>query len=154
MRQLLVIFALLPVLAVALLAADTTKPAPADTTAAITAPAPDSTAQFLVYYFHGNQRCATCRKLEAYTQEAVDSGFVEQLKVGSIKWLPTNTDDSASAHFVKDYDLYTKAVIVSQVVNGKEIRWKNLDKIWELVGDKEQFVTYIQSELKTFMSGS
>ena len=31
-------------------------------------------------YFHGNVRCATCRKIEAYADEAVQSRFSEALE--------------------------------------------------------------------------
>ena len=40
-------------------------------------------SQFVAYYFHGNFRCATCRKLEAYSEEAITKGFVDQLASGT-----------------------------------------------------------------------
>ena len=32
-------------------------------------------AKVVVYYFHGNFRCVSCRKLEAVSREAVMTGF-------------------------------------------------------------------------------
>lgn len=34
------------------------------------------------YYFHGSTRCTTCRKIEAFSREAVQTGFSEALKTG------------------------------------------------------------------------
>jgi hypothetical protein len=36
--------------------------------------------------------------------------------------------------------------------NGEETAWKNLDQIWKLVGDKDDFIDYIQSETRAFIS--
>ncbi|MEW6411147.1 MAG: nitrophenyl compound nitroreductase subunit ArsF family protein [Candidatus Zixiibacteriota bacterium] len=113
---------------------------------------PDAAAKLIVYYVHGTRRCATCKKLEAYTQEAIESGFVKELEAGTIEWQTVNTDEEGNSHFIQDYQLYTKSVILSEVQDGKELRWKNLDKIWELVrGDKEAYIKYIQDEVKAFL---
>ncbi len=108
----------------------------------------------IAYYFHGNKRCVTCRKLEAYTAEAIDSAFGEQLKAGTLEWQVVNTDSTGNEHFVQDYQLYTKTVILSAVDKGKQISWKNLDKIWELVGDRDKFHTYIQDEVRLFIDST
>lgn len=106
--------------------------------------------KIIAYYFHGNRRCATCKKLEAYSTEAVQNGFEPQLKSGTLEWHVVNIDEEPNKHFVDDYQLYTKSVIVSHVVNGKETEWKNLEKIWELVGDQAKFTDYVQSEVRAF----
>jgi hypothetical protein len=35
--------------------------------------------------------------------------------------------------------------------DGEQVGWKNLQKIWELVGDKESFVKYVQSEVAEYL---
>ena len=40
-------------------------------------PTPD--AGIVAYYFHGNKRCSTCRKLEAYSRKAIEGGFADEL---------------------------------------------------------------------------
>jgi hypothetical protein len=55
---------------------------------------------------------------------------------------------------VKDYGLFTQSLILSRVVDGKEVEWKNLDQIWKLVGDKEQYLTYVTSETRNFLTQS
>ncbi len=112
----------------------------------------DRDDRFVVYYFHGDRRCVTCRKLEAYSLEAVEAGFEKELKDSALVWQVVNFDEKDDKHFIGDYKLYTKAVILSQVRNGREDAWKNLDKIWQLVGDKDRFITYVQEEIRTFMN--
>ena len=41
--------------------------------------------------------------------------------------------------------LIVTGLILSLVKDGKEIKWKNMDKIWEYVGNKERFIDYVKS---------
>ncbi len=107
----------------------------------------------IAYYFHGYRRCASCLKIEAYTKEAIDSFFTEPLTDGRLEWRVVNTDDEENQHFLKDYQLYTKSVVLVAMNNDKQVRWKNLDKVWKLLGDKKEFMDYIHTELNTFMVG-
>lgn len=118
----------------------------------------DSTAvqphQVVAYYFHGNVRCATCRRIEEYTQEAIDSAFGDQVKSGLLAWRVVNTDSAQNEHYLEEYELYTKSVIVSDLHAGKETRWKNLEQIWLLNGDKAEFVKYIQTEVTAYLDST
>jgi len=107
--------------------------------------------QIVAYYFHGTRRCVTCRKIEAYSQEALEAGFAVQIADSSLVWTPVNYDEEDNRHFIDDYKLYTKTLILSRVREGKEVGWKNLDKIWELVGDKKDFIAYVQSSTDEFI---
>lgn len=128
--------------------ADTVKAsAPSDTTVSVAA----TDHKVVAYYFHGNKRCVSCRKIEAYTKAAIDSGFAGELKTGDLEWRVVNTDSSQNEHYLEDYQLYTKSVVLSDLHDGKETRWKNLEKVWELLGDQKDFAAYIKSELDSFM---
>lgn len=102
----------------------------------------------IVYYFHGKARCPSCLKIEQYSAEAVKTGFVEELKAGTVEWYQVDTDEKENAHFVKDYNLFTKSVVVVKVRDGKQVGYKNLDKVWEYLGNKERFVKYVQDETR------
>ena len=108
--------------------------------------------QIVVYYLHMNRRCMTCEKLEAYSQDAVETGFAEQLKDSSIVFRVENFETEGSEHFAKDYQLYSQSLILSRQRGGQETEWKNLDKILNLVGNKEEFITYVQNEVANFMN--
>ena len=108
--------------------------------------------QVVVYYLHMNRRCMTCKKLESYSKEAIESGFPKQLSDSSIVFKVKNFEQKENEHFAKDYQLYSQSLILSRQHDGKEIEWKNLDKIWELVGNKEKFISYVQKEVKDFLN--
>jgi len=107
----------------------------------------------IVYYFYNNVRCPTCHKIEAYTQEAVQNGFADAIRDGRVHWRPLNTDEPENEHFKKDYDLFTKSVVVAEIRAGRPERQKNLELIWDLVGDKDAFLKYIRDEVRPFVEG-
>jgi hypothetical protein len=115
------------------------------------AAAPADTLRFVAYYFHGNVRCATCRKLEQYSHDAVAEGFPQELATARLRWLTVNVDKQENAHFTKDFGLYTRSLVLVAERGGKTVRWKNLERIWELVRDPAAFEKYVQGELRAFM---
>ena len=122
-------------------------PAPVATPAAATATSAPS-GQTLVYYFHGTVRCATCRTIEAYAREAVTDAFAADLEARRIGWQALNVDEPANQHFVRDFQLYTRSVVVVDARNPK--RFKVLERVWELVRDKPAFQKYVEQEIRDF----
>ena len=101
----------------------------------------------IAYYFHGTFRCPTCRKLEQYSKEAIEANFKDALVFGKLEFKVVNLEDKGNEHYAADYQLYTKSLILSLVKDGREIKWKNMDKIWEYVGNKEIFIDYVKREV-------
>jgi hypothetical protein len=106
------------------------------------------------YYFYGSMRCPTCFKLEQYSKEAIESNFKSELASGKLEFKAVNAEEKINAHFVNEYQLYTKALVLSLVKDGKELKSKNLNKIWELVGNKDKFIGYIKKEVANFLKES
>lgn len=109
--------------------------------------------QLIVYYFHGDKRCPTCHKLETYAKEALDTYFVDEITSKDIVWKTVNVDKTENSHFVQDYKLVTKSVVLSEIANGKEVGWKNLDQIWQKVGDKDGYLQYIRESILNGLKG-
>jgi hypothetical protein len=107
-----------------------------------------------VYYFYTTQRCASCKKIEALSEEAVREGFARELGAGALEWKSLNLDDAANRHFVEDYQLYTKSLVVVDLRNGKEVRWKNLPRIWELLRDDVAFRQYVKREVHEYLAAA
>ncbi len=103
-----------------------------------------------IYYFHRTIRCPSCEKIEAWAKKAVEQAFADELAAGQLAWKTFNIDDPQYVHFEEDYQLKAQSVILSEVRKGKEIRWKNLDKVWDLLDDEARFISYIQEEIKAF----
>jgi hypothetical protein len=108
----------------------------------------------VVYYLHGNKRCTNCILFEEYTTEAINNGLADKLQDGTLELKILNTDEPENAHFVTDFQLTTKAVVVVKYKDGVQTNWKNLDKIWNLVKNKDEFIKYIQTETKTYLEGA
>ena len=102
-------------------------------------------AHVIAYYFHGTFRCPNCHKLEQYSKEAIETNFKDALASGKLELKVVNVEDKGNEHYGNDYQLYTKSLILSLVKDGKQIKWKNLDKIWEYVDNKQKFVDYVKS---------
>jgi hypothetical protein len=114
-------------------------------------PPTESPEKVVVYYFHNNFRCAKCQKFESYSEETLQTDFSDALNDGRIEWKVINIDKPVNKHFVGDYKLYTKSIIVAKHQDGRQTKWKNLEKIWDLVGDKTVFVKYIKDEVSAYL---
>lgn len=105
----------------------------------------------VAYYFHTTRRCASCKKIEAYSSEAIETGFKSELKNGQLEFYSINTDESGNRHYIDDYDLYTKSLIITKMTGDKETQWKNLTEVWQLLGDKEKFYKYVRGEIQAYL---
>ena len=107
--------------------------------------------RLIVYYFHGNVRCETCHKLETYAKETLDTYFADELATGKIIWQVVNVEQPQNEHYIGDYKLVTKAVVLSKVRQGKELARQNLERIWQEVGDKQGYIEYVRDSISKFM---
>jgi hypothetical protein len=110
-----------------------------------------STAKVIVYYFHGTFRCPTCYNMEKYSKEAIETNFKDALSSGTLEFKVVNVEEKGNEHYANDYKLYTKSLILSLLKDGKEIRHKNLEKIWENAHNRQKFIEYVTEELNGFM---
>jgi len=105
----------------------------------------------IVYYFHGNWRCAKCKTIERYTKQAIESEFTRELEKGTLVWRPVNVDVGDNRRYVSRFQLSTRTVVLVRIEDRKEGRWKKLEKVWDLVSDRPAFLRYIQDEVKESM---
>ncbi len=110
--------------------------------------APAPSPAILVYYFHATTRCATCRAIEAYAKETVTTRFASDIEARRLAWQAVNVDEPANRHFIGDFQLYTRSVVVVDAKNPK--RYKVLDRVWQLVRDKAAFQSYVEQEIRAF----
>jgi hypothetical protein len=139
-----------PALTVVLLMLATAVPA----VAVDDAPSPAASAVtdgVVAFYFHGKVRCATCRTIEAYAHDAIHTGFANELDDGALTWRVVNVDEPENKHFVQDFKLVTRSVVLAELEDGQVVRFKNLDRVWQLVRNQDAFVDYIQSETRAFL---
>jgi hypothetical protein len=109
------------------------------------------TATIVAYYFHGNFRCPNCLTIEQYSKETIEKYFTEQLKNGKLTFTVINIDHPENEHFIKDYQLYTRSLILAEFKNGKQVRWTNLEKVWNYINNRDAFYNYVKTEIEKYL---
>jgi hypothetical protein len=111
-------------------------------------------SKVIAYYFHGTFRCTTCRTIEEYSHDAIQTYFAKELGNGRLEFRPVNVEEPENKHFILDYQLVSKSLVLSLVTDGKETKSKNLPDIWTLVKDKDKFFQYVKNEVEGFLKES
>jgi len=102
----------------------------------------------LVYYFHGNQRCPTCRSIESYSQEVVHTDFPDEVERGELVWKALNYERPAVAPLAEEFEVSDPLVVLVRMQNGKIADSKPLRAVWAKVRDKPAFVAYVRDEIQ------
>ena len=117
-------------------------------------PSSDKVApEILVYYFHNTFRCLTCLTMENMAEELINDEFAADLETGILAWRSINLQEPEYEHFAIQYKLDEPSLIFSEWSDGKEIRWKNLDRIWTLADTPVQYRQYVRDELNAYLDG-
>lgn len=109
--------------------------------------------QIVATYFHGDVRCATCRKLEADARAAIEKAFAAELADGRLVFTAVNVDRPENAHFNEDYKLVTRSLVLTEEVDGKVVRFINLEKIWQLVRNEDAYRDYVVGNVRSYLDG-
>jgi len=108
-------------------------------------------SKITAYYFHGTHRCPTCLKIERYSREAIEQYFARELQDGRLEFKPLNVDEPENRHYIQDYQLYTRSLVIALYKNGTQEEWKNLIEVWSFVEDKEIFCQYVKAEVEKLL---
>ncbi len=133
-------------------AARPTDPAGAKPAGASAATAEDR--HVIAYYFHGAVRCRTCRKIEATAEEVLRERFGDDLNAGRLEWRVVNYDEPANEHFIKDFKLVAPSLVLVGLHDGRQDRFKSLDKVWQYAHDEQLFKVYVRDEVRAFLRGA
>ena len=96
-----------------------------------------------VTYFSSDVRCYTCVRIEQLTRQTVERHFAPELASGRVVFQVVNLDGPGNRHFIEDYRLISKTVIVSDLAAGDEVRWENLQDVWTRQKDERAFEAYV-----------
>lgn len=107
--------------------------------------------QFIAYYFYTSKRCASCYRLEEWAETAIKNHFKKEIENGRLEWKTVNVDKPGNKHFTKDFNLYSKSLVIVKQNDGETVHWKNLDKVWQLLKHKDKYFDYVTTELREFM---
>lgn len=104
-----------------------------------------------LYYFHGNARCVNCYNMEKWMKELMETSFKNEVDAGKLTFRIINTDEKDNAHFMTDYGLYTKSVVLALVKDGKQVKFENMSKIWDVLRSKDKFSQYIKEGIERYL---
>lgn len=108
-------------------------------------------SKVIAYYFHATARCVTCRTIESYSREVVEQRFAGDVAKGRLQFKLVNIQTPENRHFVKDYQLYTKSLVLVRFEKGRQAEYKVLNDTWELVGDKQAMQGYVEREVREYL---
>ncbi|MGD0776998.1 MAG: nitrophenyl compound nitroreductase subunit ArsF family protein, partial [Candidatus Solibacter sp.] len=92
-----------------------------------TAPQPlTADTKVIAYYFHVTARCTTCRAIESYSREVIEREFGADIAGNRLQYKLVNVQLLENRHFVKDYQLFTKSLVLVRFENGREAEHKVL----------------------------
>jgi hypothetical protein len=106
----------------------------------------------VVYYFHSNARCPTCRSIESQAKETVETHFASQLKNGEMTWKILNYEQPAAKSLALKFDVQMPVVVLAGMKDGQVKDWRRLDKVWAVVGDKPAFAQYVREEIERMLT--
>ena len=116
-------------------------------------PAAGPSHQVIACYFHRTVRCPTCKRISAYIDESVNTGFAPQMKDGSVKMLMIDFQDAKNQKYTQAYQISGPTLVLMDVQDGKVTSWKPAPKVWSLVGNKDDFFRYVQGEVLGYLEG-
>ncbi len=125
----------------------------AEASESVSKPQKKELGNIVAYYFHGKFRCGKCKKIEQYSREAITKYFGKELKNGSLRFTVLNTDLPENEHFIQDYQLVTRSLVIAEFKDGKQIRWKNLSGVWQCLSSRETFFSYVHTEIQKYLEG-
>lgn len=73
-----------------------------------------------VLYFHGAQRCITCRAIQKNTEEVLDSLFVNERKQGKIVYKVIDISKKENAAIADKYQITWSSLLVNTNMKGHE----------------------------------
>ncbi len=101
-----------------------------------------------VVYFHRTPGCANCQKMATYVFETVREKFRNEVceKRVELRYVDFEAPKNKRLTTTLKIGAPTLALIVGR--DGKDRRAKKATQIWALVGDKERFKRYVETEIR------
>ena len=65
-----------------------------------------------------------------------------------------NYDKPESAELVAQFDVHMANVVLAKIEKGQVRDWKRLDQVWALYGDKEEFDSFIRTEISQMLEAT
>ena len=118
------------------------------------ASSPEGNRKVVAYYFHGRVRCVSCVKIEKLSRKAITEGFPKELKNDRLAFREVDVEEPGNRHFIGDYRLTSQSLVIVEYRDGRQVRWKNLEKVWTLLGSEKEFLPYVKEGVSSYLEGA
>lgn len=73
-----------------------------------------------VLYFHGKQRCITCKSIEKHTKDVLTAYFADQVKNGKVVFRVIDISQPANEKIADKYEVTWSSLFINKWKGGKE----------------------------------
>jgi hypothetical protein len=105
-----------------------------------------TTTALTAIYFHAPHRCPTCKKIEAYTHEALQPAIADK----QIVWKVADYTASENAVMVDRFKVLTSTVVLTETRNGEVVRFRNVEEVWDHTHNQTEFVAFMRDAWNGF----
>jgi hypothetical protein len=110
----------------------------------------NNNVEIRIMYFHATSRCEGCLALEENIIKSVNSLFSKELKSGNYNYKSLDFMDENNLKLVETYNIETQSLILSKLVDGKEVGWISLEQIWDYAGSYSKMKKYLDRSMNKF----
>lgn len=122
-----------------------TQSAPAESLPVVEGP------QVVMTYFLIGTRCVSCKKIEALARATAERDFAAELSSKQLIFRVIDTGEPANRHYMDDYKLTSKTVVISRRESGRETAWKDMEKVWDLLDDPPAYHAYLGAQIREYL---
>ena len=105
-----------------------------------------------VYHFHPTQQCYSCKTIGNYTEEAITTSFTPELASGKLVFKHVNYGLPENADLVQKYGVTGSSLWIG-TYNATGFYKEQDVKVWYLIGNKENFIAYINEKVDQKLNG-
>jgi hypothetical protein len=104
-----------------------------------------------VTYLRSSFRCITCNLVETLTDDLIRGEFAHQIEAGRLDW--RTVDYLQDRQLARRYQVSGNMIVVARLERGEEVAAIRLDRVLELVTDRESFLGYVRSAIHQALEG-
>lgn len=108
----------------------------------------------VAYYLHSTGRCSNCFKIETWSKETMDKFFVKEQKSGKLVFKSLNIDEGENRHYIDDYKLTNKSLVLTLQKGGKEQKYEVLSGVWNNLQDQNAFYEYVKGKTLEYLKAA
>lgn len=102
----------------------------------------------VVFYFHGDRRCRTCRGIQSTIEQTIGDRFAPETASGKLEYREVNFEEDANKHFVQQFQLSFGTMVLATVEGDKILEWENCGKVWDYGHEPPVLMDYVAERIK------